>query len=172
MKLKIILFILLALTISNKAQDDDGLLLGKTKKEITAAFYDVSDPEGINIEVNLWGFVKYPGRYIVPVKTTLMDLLSYAGGPLEDSDLNEIRIIRNPTNTNEKPTLIKLDYNDLLWKDKVLKVNKNNPEIYSGDLVVVMEEKKYFFREDVSFILAVTTSLFTIATFVLTLIYK
>jgi len=172
MKLKIILFILLALTISNKAQDDDGLLIGKTKKVITAALYDVGDPEGVNIEVNLWGFIKFPGRYIIPVKTTLMDLLSYAGGPLEDSDLNEIRIIRNPTNTSEKPTLIKLDYNDLLWKDKISKVNKNNPEIYSGDLIVVMEERKYFFREDVGFILAVTTSLFTLATFVLTLIYK
>jgi len=27
------------------------------------AYYDYSDPDGLNIKVSIWGYVKYPGRY-------------------------------------------------------------------------------------------------------------
>ncbi len=30
------------------------------------ARYDYSDPEQINIKVLIWGYVKYPGQYIIP----------------------------------------------------------------------------------------------------------
>ena len=32
-------------------------------------FFDLSDPETLNMVVSLWGFVKYPGRYLVPINT-------------------------------------------------------------------------------------------------------
>ena len=61
---------------------------------IYGGFFDFSDPEAINIKVSVWGFVQYPGRYVVPDYTSVMDLLSYAGGPTDDSNLDELRLYR------------------------------------------------------------------------------
>jgi protein involved in polysaccharide export with SLBB domain len=44
--------------------------------------------------INLWGYVRNPGRYEVPISTDLVQLVSYAGGPLTDADLGSIRIAR------------------------------------------------------------------------------
>ena len=172
MKIKLILLLLIVMPIFIFAQDDDGLLLGKTQKQSNAALYDLSDPQGVNIEVNIWGFVKLPGRYIVPVKTTFMDLMSFTGGPLETSNLKDIRIIRNPVNSSEKPKIIKLDYNDLLWEDKISGVSKLNPVLQSGDVVLILEEKRYTAREDIGFFLPIFTTLISITTLIITITNK
>ena len=169
MKSILLLLLLLGVTIPLFAQDDDGLIIGKTQKQTSGAVYDLSDPTGINIEVNLWGFVGFPGRYIVPVNTTFLDLMSYAGGPTESSNLKDIRIIRNPAKPGEKPTLIKLNYDDLLWADKISTVSKNNPVLISGDLILILEERRYNFREDLGFILPIVTTVITITAFIITL---
>jgi len=169
----LLLFLLVGLSIPAFSQDDDGLILGKTTKQSSAAIYDISDPTGINIEVNLWGFVRFPGRYIVPVKTTFMDLMSYSGGPTESSNLKDIRIIRNGTAPGEKPKLIKLNYDDLLWNDKITTISKVNPELKSGDVILILEEKRYTLRDNIGFFLPIATTIITIATFILTLtIYR
>jgi len=172
MKIKLLLLLLLGLSHLVFSQDDDGLILGKTQKGTNAAVFDLSDPEGVNIEVNLWGFVRFPGRYIIPLKTTFIDLMSYAGGPAENSNLKEIRIIRNPASGGGKPKLIKLDYDDFLWEDEILKRGKNNPVLQAGDVILIMEERRYTFREDIGLYLPIITSLITITTFILTLTQK
>jgi protein involved in polysaccharide export with SLBB domain len=35
------------------------------------------------MQVNIWGFVKNPGRYEVPSSTDLIQLISFAGGPVQ-----------------------------------------------------------------------------------------
>jgi len=171
MKIKIyLLLLLIALPFSIYSQDDDGLLLGKNQKQPTAALYDLSNPLGVNIEVNIWGFVRFPGRYIVPIKTTFMDLMSYAGGPMESSNLADIRIIRNPVNISEKPKIIKLDYNDLFWEDKISGVSKVNPELQTGDVILILEEKRYTFRDQVGFFLPIFGTLIALSTLILTII--
>ncbi len=162
----IALFITINLAYS---QDDDDLILGKSNKLTTAALFDLSDPTGVNMEVNLWGFVKFPGRYRVPVKTTFLDLMSYAGGPTDESNLEEIRILRNTDNISKKPELIKLNYDDLLWEDKVSTTPKINPMLQSGDVVVVLKEKRYTFRDNIGFYLPIITSLVSITTLIITL---
>ncbi len=163
---------MIAMPILIFAQDDDGLLLGKNQKQTGAALYDLSDPQGVNIEVNIWGFISLPGRYIVPVKTTFMDLMSYAGGPLGTSNLQDIRIIRNPVSSSEKPKVIKLDYNDLLWEDKISGVSKLNPQLQSGDVILILEEKRYTMREDIGFFLPILSTLIAITTLILTITNK
>jgi SLBB domain len=169
MKIKLFLLLLLMISVSVFSQDDDGLILGKTTKLTTAAVYDLSNPEGVNIEVNLWGFVTYPGRYIVPLKTTFLDLVSYAGGPTVASNLREVRIVRNSLKAGENPQLIKLNYNDFLWEEKISTKSKTNPELQSGDVILIMEERRYTFRDDVGLFLPIVTTLITLATFILTL---
>jgi hypothetical protein len=150
---------------------DNNLLLGKSTNMYTsAAFYDLSDPTGVNIEVNIWGFVKLPGKYKVPYNTTIMDLLSYSGGPTENSSLDDIRILRQNTDSSKgKLEVIKLNYNDLLWEDRILLSKKMNPQLKAGDFVIVPEERRYTIREDIGFYLPIITSLLTIATFIITL---
>jgi len=58
------------------------------------AQYVIGNQDQLLIRVNIWGFVKMPGQYLVPTNTDLVSLISYAGGPLEDAQLKKIRLIR------------------------------------------------------------------------------
>ena len=106
-------------SISITFSQDDDLILGQSHYVNIAAYYDLSDPTGVNMDLNLWGFVKLPGRYRVPVNTTFLDLMSYSGGPTDESNLEDIRILRNGNDPTKKPEIIKLNYDDLLWNNKV-----------------------------------------------------
>jgi hypothetical protein len=169
MKLSLTLFLLIVIIHSIPAQDND-LIVGKPPNSTTAAVYDLSNPEGVNIEVNLWGFVRYPGRYKVPYSTTFMDLMSFSGGPMENSNLSDIRIVRNLTDTSKSKTeVIKINYEDLLWGEKIKNSNKINPVLKSGDVILVLEERRYTARDNFAFYLPIFASLITLATFIVTL---
>lgn len=154
---------------STYSQIDTNLILGQTQKNNSAAVFDLSDPTGINLEVNLWGYVRYPGRYRVPVGTTFLDVMSYSGGPTDESNLEEIRILRNSGDATKKPELIKLNYDDLLWEDNISSKPKSNPVLQPGDVIVVLKEKRYTFRDNLTVYLPILTSIVSIATFIITL---
>ena len=167
--MKKILLLLLFLTQISYSQDDN-FKLGKTQYQNTASVYDLGDPNGVNIEVNLWGFVKFPGRYIVPYNSTLIDVMSFSGGPIESSNLEEIRIFRpSKDSLKSKNTIIKLNYEDLMWSDDIKQGNLNNPVLQAGDIIIVMEENRYTLRENLLFVLPIVTSIVTIATFIITI---
>jgi len=164
-----LLFLFLGFVLTVYSQDGN-LQLGKSNTLPSAAVYDLSDPTGVNMEVNLWGFVRFPGRYKVPVTTTFMDLMSYSGGPLENSNLEEIRIIRGSIDSAaKKREIIKLNYNDIMWEDKVRNDAKRNPVLQPNDVIIVMEEKRYTFRDDIMYIIPIVGTLITILTFIITL---
>ena len=72
----------------------------------------------INIKVTVWGYVEFPGQYIIPSTSSVNDLFGLAGGPTQDAELDNLKLFRiNPDSTQ---TIIQFDYNDLLWSDKVL----------------------------------------------------
>ncbi len=60
----------------------------------SAAYYFISKPGEITMSINLWGYVRNPGRYEVPISTDVVQLLSYAGGPLAEADLGAVKISR------------------------------------------------------------------------------
>ena len=68
--------------------------------------------------MQLWGYVKYPGYYIIPSNSNLNDILSFAGGPLEDAMMDDIRIYRKDQKTGESK-MTKYNLNDLLWNDSL-----------------------------------------------------
>src|ERR1700734_2747961 len=57
------------------------------------AIYNVMRGGEIQIDINLWGYVGSPGHYRVPGSTSLVELLSFAGGPTAQARLVDIRII-------------------------------------------------------------------------------
>ena len=165
-----IIFILVLLSSGLVFSQEDNLQLGKSPSSPAAAVFDLSDPTGVNIEVSMWGFVRYPGRYKVPVKTTFMDLMSYSGGPMENSDLDEIRIVRGALDsTGRGGKVIKLNYNDLMWEDNVHHDPNRNPLMQAGDVVVVMQKIRYRFRDDLQLIIPIITTVLTVVTFIITL---
>ena len=124
------------------------------------ALYDYSDPEAINIKVNVWGFVKFPGKYIVPEKTTVNDLISYAGGPLENADLEKLRIYRPEKDSAHMIT--EFNYNDLLWEKQVKKITLP-PQLNPGDYLLVPGFDRMYFREYLTLGLSIVSTLVSIA---------
>lgn len=114
------------------------------RAQSNGAYYDYSDPEAVNIKVDVWGFVKYPGKYVIPVYSKLTDLLSLAGGPTEDAHLEDLRILKAGENNNQD--IFHYDYNELMWEEKIQSTIKN-PSIQAGDILIIPGSPRFYFRD-------------------------
>ncbi|MBN8705823.1 MAG: SLBB domain-containing protein [Bacteroidetes bacterium] len=92
--------------------------------------------EGVNIEVSLWGYVTKPGLYKIPHTTDLISLISLAGGPRENARLDDVRIIRlisNSENNKIEERIITVNIEEFIEKgDRTL-----IPVLKPGDVVVM-----------------------------------
>ncbi|MEE9432512.1 MAG: SLBB domain-containing protein [Melioribacteraceae bacterium] len=143
--LSIILFLFLVQGLY--AQEAKDIKLGTRFSNSGAkpgGLYDYSDPESFNMKVSVWGFVKFPGRYNVPISTTVSDLLSYAGGPTDASNLEDLRLYRVMQDSTQH--LFKFDFNDLLWSDKLENKSRKIPKLQGSDLLVVPGEPRLYFK--------------------------
>ncbi len=148
--LKKIIFILVLSFISYNsgfAQIKD-VELGAAYKSLyqrQGGFYDYSDPEAVNMKVSVWGFIKYPGRYLVPIYTNLIDLLSYAGGPTGNSHLDDLRLYRVLPDSTQQ--MFKFNFEDLLWEDKIEIKNRTVPKLIAKDILIVPGSPKLYFKD-------------------------
>lgn len=110
-----------------------------------SGLYDFSDPGAINIKVAVWGYVSRPGKYVIPDYTTVSDLLSYAGGPYQDAEMDDLRIYR--TLDNGKEEMIKFSYNDIMWENNLSSKIRIRPELKASDILIVPGSPKLFFRD-------------------------
>lgn len=134
-------------------------------RRYSAAFYDYSEPNAVNIKVSVWGFVRYPGRYLVPDYTTVKDLLSFAGGPTEDARLEDIRLYK--TLKDSSSMLLKIDYNDLLWNDKLTNKYLNSPKVAVGDILLVPGSQRLYYKDYIQLTLSVVSTLLSITLLVI-----
>lgn len=144
---KFFLFALLFLISSSLFAQNNDVKLGSTYTGLyqrQGGLYDYSDPEAINMRVSVWGFVKYPGRYQVPIYTSVSDLLSYAGGPTDDSDLEDLRLYRVMEDSTQH--LFSFNFNDLLWSNNLEEENRKIPKLQGSDLLVVPGEPRLYFQ--------------------------
>lgn len=130
----------------------DNLKGGRGGTEFVSGVY----PGAVMMKVNLWGGVKQPGVYHVPVGTDLVTLVSYAGGPTQAAQLDNTHIKRVDETQNEKT--IKINVEDLILKDsgKLL-----NPELRVNDIVVIPEDKP-FVSQNMILILSVVATVASI----------
>jgi polysaccharide biosynthesis/export protein len=164
--MKKLLFTLIFIPFLTFGQNGD-LQIGSALNQLRqsqGALYDYSDPESINIKVAIWGFVRFPGKYIIPINSTVNDLLSFAGGPTEDAQINELRLVRTAEDSSQ--TLVNLDYEDILW-DKEAKSFGANQNIKPGDILVVPGEQKLYFRDYLSLSLSVVSTLISLSILIL-----
>jgi len=135
-------------------------------RQTGGAFYDYSDADKINITVSALGYVKFPGKYLVPEGTTVLDLLAYAGGPTTDALLEQIALFRfansdtsafpPPKNAKDSSLISKtgnrvleLNYNSLLWEEHITPVD-TIPKMQPGDILLLKGEPRFFFRDYLS----------------------
>lgn len=128
-------------------------------------FYDYSDPEAVNIKVSVWGFVKYPGRYLIPSYSNLKDLLSYSGGPSDDAHLDDLRLYRIMPDSTQ--VLIKHDYNALLRGEDTNLGKEKQASLKVGDILLVPGEPRLYFRDYFSMTLSVVSVLISLAILIL-----
>lgn len=116
-----------------------------TSRNYNAGYYDYSDPFSVNFKVSVWGYVPHPGRYNVPQNITLIDLLSYAGGPNDNAHLEDLRLYRlRPDGTQE---LLKFNYDDLWRGEQLLDESREIVQLLAGDIIVVPGEPRLYFKD-------------------------
>jgi len=89
-QIKILLFICACLlTCSSLLAQQEGASMSSQ-----ASQYYLGSKDEILIKVNIWGYVRKPGQYLVPRNTDLISLISFAGGPTDGANLGEVKLIR------------------------------------------------------------------------------
>lgn len=167
--MKRVIFLFLLFSVSSFAQD---IKLGAQEGRFNyqGGFYDFSDPRYLNIMVNIWGYVKFPGKYYVPEQSKIIDLISYAGGPTPDAHLDDVRLYRQ---TDKGSTdFIRFDIEDLMFKDKTLTNISSLPQLKAGDIIVIPGEPRLYLRDYISIAATVTSTLVSILTFVLVVLKR
>lgn len=166
--LTIILFII---SFSFAFAQEDIQIGGRTSSDgplrYNGGVFDYSDPSTVNIKVQLWGYIKFPGYYIVPAGIGLNELISFAGGPTQDALLDDIRITKIKKD-NSSSIMKKYNYNDLMWNDN-LEEQINFITLEAGDMVIIPGKPRYFFRENLSFYVSMVTAISSIAALIISL---
>jgi hypothetical protein len=96
-----------------------------------AAQYYLGTEDELLVPVQIWGFVRQPGQYMVPNNTDLITLLSYAGGPTEFAKLGKIEIVRSDAKLGNM--VIPVNVKKYLESANPILI----PQLRPGDTVVV-----------------------------------
>jgi hypothetical protein len=128
----ITLVVLLGLGYEAKAQLSTGGLAPVVPRFSAASYYYVSKPGELTMHVNVWGFVRNPGRYEVPTSTDLVQLVSFAGGPIQDAVLDDVKVTRSLT--RESGVTRREFHVDL---EDLTKIDPANLVLYPGDTVFI-----------------------------------
>lgn len=107
----------------------------------------------IQIRVSVGGEVRAPNIYAVEPGTTLLQLLTIAGGGTEDADLQHSWVLRSGQS-------YPVDLESALGGS-----HAGNYEVFSNDALIV-GKKRGFTRENVGFILSALSAVFTVVNFV------
>ena len=169
MKTNFILAILFIVGFYNLTFSQDDIQIGSPSRDrmaATGAVYDYSNPSGVNIKVQLWGYVRNPGYYIIPIGLSIHEFISFAGGPTEDATLDDIRVAK--IKEGSKTVMEKYSYNDLMWRDDIKDPIKF-VRLEAGDIIVVPGKPRYYLREDISFYLGIITALASLWALIFTL---
>jgi len=111
------------------------------------AQYVIGNQDQLLIRVNIWGFVKMPGQYLVPTNTDLVSLISYAGGPLEDAQLKKIRLIRTAIGGSSEK-IIALNVKKFIDSGD----ESQNPQLLPNDMIIVSATSYHWVIKSLEFV--------------------
>jgi protein involved in polysaccharide export with SLBB domain len=159
LKKTFILLLFTTLPILVSAQNND-LQLGSGLNKIgnlQGGFFDCSDPSAVNIKVSVWGFVRFPGKYIIPSYSKINDLISYAGGPTDEARLEEMRIVKTDSSSG-KQNIYNLNFKDFLM-DPAIDADNSVQTLKAGDILLVSGSPRFYLRDYIGTILSVISVL-------------
>ena len=151
-----VLLILILFPVIVSAQNNNDIQMGSGLNKIgfvQGGLFDFSDPSSVNIKVSVWGFVKFPGKYVIPVYSKINDLLSYAGGPTEEARLEEMRIVRTDSSSS-KQIIYNLNFNDFLMDPK-FSVDSSVQSLKAGDVLLVSGSPRFYLRDYIGTVLSI-----------------
>jgi hypothetical protein len=97
------------------------------------------------IEVHVWGEVNKPGSYQVPDGSTMLDVISVAGGPTQYAALTRVRLSHAP---GPVPRIQTVDLDRYLTRERAVLP----PVLKPGDAVLVPRNARSFWKDAVSLI--------------------
>jgi|GEM_PF-603976 len=97
------------------------------------------------IEVHVWGEVNKPGSYQVPDGSTMLDVISAAGGPTQFAALSRVRLSHAPGPT---PRIQAVDLDRYLGRER----SDPPPVMRPGDAVLVPRNARFFWKDAVSLV--------------------
>jgi hypothetical protein len=103
------------------------------------AYYNFGSETGLNITVSLWGYVRNPGRYVIPSNSNLIEFLSFGGGPTEGADLTEVKVIRKVVGSDSmfvERTYV-YDIEQVIERKSSDRSTKGSPPVLPGDTIIV-----------------------------------
>ena len=112
-----------------------------------ASYYYIAKPGELTMQVNVWGFVKNPGRYEVASSTDLIQLISFAGGPVQYAKLDEVkltRLIMNDSTGRKREIVFDLEHLD--------KLEQSSLTLYPGDTIFIDHTGWLTLRDVFSFV--------------------
>lgn len=96
-----------------------------------------TSPSFPTMVINIMGHLTYPGKYPLPEKTRLLDVLNAAGGILAETDLHYLLIFRKSPDRKKRIVTHTYDIQAALDAPE----SENNPYIYPEDRIFVFNQK-------------------------------
>ncbi|HAD82564.1 MAG: hypothetical protein A2509_01365 [Candidatus Edwardsbacteria bacterium RIFOXYD12_FULL_50_11] len=97
------------------------------------------------IEVHVWGEVNSPGMYRVPDGSTVLDLMSRAGGPTQYAALSRVRL---SSHDGAKRLNQKINIDKYLNSTKQVAI----PALKPGDTVMIPRNARFFWKDAIGFV--------------------
>ncbi|NWF89808.1 MAG: hypothetical protein HXY50_10155, partial [Ignavibacteriaceae bacterium] len=70
---------------------------------------------------------------------------SYAGGPSQNAEMDDLRIYRTLENGTEE--MIKFNYDDIMWGSTISVKNRYLPKLEPSDVMIVPGSPRFFFKD-------------------------
>ncbi len=126
--------------------------------EIRPGYYVLAKPFEVTMTINVWGEIPLQGLYVVPVQTDIVQIISYAGGPKEKSDLEDVLIYRatDIKKSTARRTMIRVNVVDIVEGQKQQMI------LQPGDMIVVKKIPQELTWLDIFTITSAVSSLVTL----------
>jgi hypothetical protein len=139
----ILLILILATTLFAQQGLDDLTGTGGVRAAFKYTFSQAND--ALLMSIRVWGEVRNPGIYEVPIGMDLIELLSCAGGPSDKAKLTKVRLIRTHQETGD-PVVLIVDVEKYLKTGDITLI----PKIQADDTVVVPMRTGQFLLKSIS----------------------
>ncbi len=98
-----------------------------------SVFVNSTKKNDVLIKTNVWGAVQFPGVHYIPLGTRFLEAISFAGGPVDSAETEDITLSSKPTGGSTSSVVRQLSIRNALAQEK------NNPVLQPDDIIVVEE---------------------------------